>query len=179
MIYELNKEYFVRPLDEEDLAGAYPKWFDNQEVCRYNSHGKFFKTKAYFKKYLDDLNKEDRVVWAICHEADGHIGNVSLQEISLINRTAEFAILLGDPSHWRKGLGLLAGKKILAHGFNKLNLERVFCGTAATNEGMEKLAIAMGMVLEGTRRQHLFLDGSRVDMLEYGILREEFVKGLS
>lgn len=178
MISKLNNEYFVRPLGEEDLAGAYPTWFENQEVCRYNSHGKFFKTKVYFKKYLDELNKEDRVVWAICHKVDGHIGNVALQEISLINRTAEFAIILGDKRHWRKGLGLLAGKKILAHGFDKLNLERIYCGTAATNEGMKKLAVAMGMALEGARRRHLFLDGSRVDMLEYGILREEFEKDL-
>ncbi|MBU2538874.1 MAG: GNAT family N-acetyltransferase [Proteobacteria bacterium] len=176
MIYELNNEYFVRPLAEEDLDGAYPKWFENQDVCRYNSHGKFFKTKAYFKKYLDDINKEDRVVWAICHATDGHIGNVSLQEISLINRTAEFAILLGEKRHWRKGLGLLASRRILEHGFNQLNLERIYCGMAATNEGMKKLALAMGMSLEGTRRQHLFLDGSRVDMLEYGILQSEFRK---
>jgi len=176
MICELNNEYFVRPLAEEDLDGAYPKWFENQDVCRYNSHGKFFKTKAYFKKYLDDINKEDRVVWAICHATDGHIGNVSLQEISLINRTAEFAILLGEKRHWRKGLGLSASRRILEHGFNQLNLERIYCGMAATNEGMKKLALAMGMSLEGTRRQHLFLDGSRVDMLEYGILQSEFKK---
>ena len=39
---------------------------------------------------------------------------------------------------------------------------------------MNKLALAMGMTLEGTRRRHLFLDGERVDVLEYGILREEF-----
>ena len=176
MIYELSKDYFVRSLAEDDLQGPYPGWFDDQEVCRYNSHGKFFKTKAYFKEYLDELNREDRVVWAICHAQDGHVGNISLQEISLINGSASFAIILGDKRHWGKGVGLLAGNKLLQHGFRKLNLERIYCGTAATNEGMKKLAVAMGMVLEGTRRLHLFLDGSRVDVLEYGILRSEFEK---
>ena len=174
MIYQLSKDYFVRPLADEDLDGAYPKWFEDQEVCRYNSHGKFFKTKAYFKQYLSDLDRQDRVVWAICHVDDGHIGNISLQEISLINRTAEFAVILGDKRHWGKGVGLLAGRKLIEHGFRKLDLERIHCGTAATNEGMKKLAIGMGMCLEGNRRQHLFLEGSRVDMLEYGILRSEF-----
>lgn len=178
MIYQLSNNCFVRPLAESDLDGAYPRWFEDQEVCRYNSHGKFFKTKAFFKEYFDNLNNEDRVVWAICHDTDGHIGNVSLQEISLINRTAEFTILLGDKRYWRKGLGLLAGRKILEHGFKKLNLERVYCGTAATNEGMKKLAIALGMILEGTRRRQLFLDGARVDVLEYGILQSEFETSL-
>jgi ribosomal-protein-alanine N-acetyltransferase len=176
MIYELSKDYFVRPLAEDDVDGAYPRWFEDQDVCRYNSHGKFFKTKAYFREYLNELNLEDRVVWAICHIEDGHIGNVSLQEISQIHRTAEFAIILGDKRHWGKTVGLLAGTKLLEHGFNKLNLERIHCGTAATNEGMKKLARVMGMTLEGTRRLHLFLEGSRVDILEYGILSTEFKK---
>ena len=110
MIYKLSTNYFVRPLAESDLNGSYPGWFEDQDVCRYNSHGKLFKTSACFKKFLDELNQQDRVVWAICHIEDGHIGNVSLQEISLINRTAEFAILLGDKRHWGKGVGLLAGK---------------------------------------------------------------------
>jgi len=174
MIYNLSKDYFVRPLAEGDLDGAYPSWFEDQEVCRYNSHGKFFKTRASFIQYFSELDRQDRVVWAICHIEDGHIGNASLQDISMINRTAEFAILLGDKRHWGKGVGLLVGKKLLEHGFSKLNLERIYCGTAKTNEGMRKLAVALGMVLEGTRRQHLYLEGSRIDVLEYGILRVEF-----
>lgn len=179
MIYKLSNDYFVRTLTEDDLDGPYPNWFQDQEVCQYNSHGKFFKTRAYFKEYLNEINLEDRVVWAICHTEDGHIGNISLQQISLINQTAEFAIILGNKQHWGKGVGLLVGRKLLEHGFKKLNLERIYCGTAATNEGMKKLACAMGMAHEGTRRQHFFLEGSRVDLLEYGILRAEFEKNLN
>ena len=175
MIYQLSEEYFVRPLAEADVDGPYPGWFEDQEVCRYNSHGKFFKTHAYFQEFVGALNREDRMVWAVCHVNDGHIGNVSLQQISFLNRTAEFAIILGDKRHWGRGVGLLVGRALLRHGFRKLNLERIHCGTAATNEGMQKLALAMGLTLEGIRRRHLFLDGSRVDVLEYGILRDEFV----
>lgn len=178
MIYELNTEYYVRPLAEDDINGAYPGWFEDQEVCRYNSHGKFFKSKSYFRKYIAEIDREDRIVWAICHVKDGHIGNISLQNISIIDRTAEFAIILGDKRHWKKGIGLIASRKLLNHGFLKLNLERIYCGTAATNAAMKKLACAMGMTQEGTRREHLFLEGIRVDVLEYGILRSEFIKGM-
>ena len=176
MIQELSKDYFVRPLVEDDVNGPYPGWFEDQEVCRYNSHGKFFRTKAYFRDYIAGLAGEDRVVWAICHVQDGHVGNVSLQEISFIDRTAEFAIILGDRQHWGQGLGGLAGLALLAHGFSKLNLERIYCATAASNMGMQKLALGMGMVLEGRRRGQLFLEGARVDVLEYGILRDEWAQ---
>lgn len=176
MIYKLGDHYFVRPLMERDLDGAYPEWFEDQEVCRFNSHGKFFKTMGYFRDYIEQLNREDRFVWAVCHTEDGHIGNVSLQQISFVNRNAEFAILLGDKRHWGRGVGLLASRKLFEHGFGKLNLERIYCGTAAINVPMIRLAKALGMVMEGNRRQHLYLEGSWVDMVEYGVLRSEFGK---
>jgi ribosomal-protein-alanine N-acetyltransferase len=173
MIYRLNDDYFVRALQEADVAGAYPSWFEDQEVCRYNSHGKFFKTSAYFRSWIEALDNEDRVVWAICHNTDGHIGNISLQIISFINRNAEFAIILGDKRHWGKGVARIAGEKLIAHGFDKLNLERIYCGTAANNLAMRKLAVALGMLEEGCRRSHLYLDGSWVDVVEYGLLRSD------
>lgn len=179
MIHELADSYFVRSLRESDLNGPYQSWFEDQEVCKYNSHGKFFKNANWFREYYDNLNREDRVVWAICHQDDGHIGNVSLQNISFINRNAEYAILIGNRKHWRKSVGLNASLALLRHGFESLNLERVYCGTAGANIGMQKLALQMGMVEEGRRRKHLFLNGQWEDMVEYGLLREGFKGGSS
>lgn len=174
MIYKLDDSYFVRPLRHEDLEGPYPTWFEDQEVCQYNRHGKFPKNLPYFRSYIDDANREDRVVWAICHVNDGHIGNIALEGISLINRAGEFAIIMGDRRHWGHGVATKAGKALLRHGFLKLNLHRIACGTAESNGGMRSLAKALGMQQEGVRREHLFLDGAWVDMIEYGILRSEF-----
>jgi [ribosomal protein S5]-alanine N-acetyltransferase len=174
MIYQLSPEYFVRPLQESDLEGPYPTWFEDLEVCRYNSHGKFPKNEEYLREYVRAANGEDRVVWAVCHVRDGHIGNVSLQALSIVNRAGEFAILMGDKRHWGTGVATMAARTIVGHGFRKLNLNRIYCGTAATNEGMKKLAKAIGMTQEGVRRDHLFLDGAWVDVVEYGILASEF-----
>ncbi len=174
MIYRISEDYSVRSFRESDLSGPYTCWFEDQEVCKYNSHGKFFRTQEYFRSFYASLNEDDKVVWAICHDRDGHIGNVSLQGISLINRNAEFAVLIGDRRHWNKGVGKLAGLQLMRHGFDKLNLERLYCGTAATNEGMQNLALALGFREEGRRRAHLYLEGEWVDVIEYGILRSEY-----
>ena len=174
MIYELPEGYYVRALYEGDLAGAYPRWFEDQEACKYNSHGKFAKNSSWFRGFYDSANNEDRVVWAVCHRDDGHIGNISLQQMSFINRNAEFAILIGDGRHRGKSVGKSAGLTLLKHGFDKLNLERIYCGTAATNIGMQRLAHSLGMREEGRRRSHLYLEGEWVDMLEYGVLKHEF-----
>lgn len=176
MIYALADGYFVRSLREDDLAGPYSSWFEDQDVCKYNSHGKFPKTAAWFKAYYETLDREDHVIWAICHRTDGHIGNASLEFLSLINRSAEFAILIGDRRHHRRSVGLHVGRAMLRHAFLKLNLERTYCSTAATNEGMCRLALRLGMVEEGRRRRHLFLEGEWVDQVEFGILKDEFLE---
>jgi RimJ/RimL family protein N-acetyltransferase len=177
VIYRLSDEYYLRDLQAADVDGPYAGWFQDQEVCRFNSHGKFFPSRADLLSYVEGCRGGDRVVMAIVHEADGHVGNVSLQSISNIDRTAEFAILLGDKRHWQRGLGELAARALLAHGFDKLNLERIHCGTSANNLGMQGLARRLGMREEGRRRSALFLEGERVDVLEYGILRDEFRAG--
>lgn len=171
MIKQLNEQYYVRGLCEADVDGPYPSWFEDQEVCSFNSHGKFVRTKEYFCQFIRNLNNESMIVWAICHVKDGHIGNVALQAISLINRNAEFAIIIGDRRHWGKGVGLLVGKSIIEHGFKKLNLHRIYCGTAANNTSMKKLALNLGMIEEGIRKEHLFLNGKWVDAVEFGINR--------
>lgn len=174
MICQLSDNYYVRALRESDLEGSYPSWFEDQEVCRYNSHGKFPKTLDYFRIYLDRLNSEDQIVWAICHVTDGHIGNITLQDISFINRHADFAVLIGDRRHWGKGVAYQAAQALFRHGFNNLNLERIWCAMAAPNLAMRNLAKRLGMVEEGCRRSHLYLNGEWVDMMEFGILRSEF-----
>lgn len=174
MIYSLDDNYYVRTLAEIDLHGPYPLWFADQDVCRYNSHAKFFKTATYFRAFYDTLNSDDKLVWAICHSQDGHIGNVSLQCLSFINRNAEFAIIIGDKRHWGKGVAFKAGIKMLAHGFFKINLKRIYCGTAEQNKGMKRLALKLGMKEEGRRRSHLYLEGNWTDLIEYGILKNEF-----
>lgn len=174
MIHILDSNYSVRPLSMSDIDGPYPSWFQDQIVCKYNSHGKLFQDRAALESYISGILARGDVVWAIDHIADGHIGNLSLQSINWINRTAEFAILIGNKAHWGSGIAATASHVLIEHGFNKLNLNRVYCGTADINSGMKRLAAKLGMKKEGIRRQQLFLEGQYVDLVEFGLLKEEY-----
>ena len=174
MIYQLSDEYYVRALRESDLEGAYPAWFEDQDVCQFNSHGKFFMTLADLRAYFTSLSNKYQIVWAICHKDDGHIGNITLQCISFVDRNADFGLIIGDSRHWGKGVGYLASKTLFLHGFNKLNLQRIYCAAAASNTAMIKLAKKLGMSEEGCWRSHLYLDGAWVDLIAFGLLKNEF-----
>jgi [ribosomal protein S5]-alanine N-acetyltransferase len=181
-IYEIQdsiystKRIYVRSLKMQDVTGNYKKWLNDQDVCKYNSHGIFPTSKKNLEEYVKSLKVDNsKIVWAIIDKSnDNHLGNISLQSIDYINRTAEFAIIIGEKEYWGKGYASEAAELIARHGFKKLNLNRIYCGTASTNLGMQKLALKMKMKLEGRRRQDLFLEGKYVDTLEYGVLRSEY-----
>jgi RimJ/RimL family protein N-acetyltransferase len=178
MIYKLDEQYYVRTLHPNDILGPYPNWFQDQITTQFNSHGKFTKTIDFFENYINQVNNENQLVWAICHHDDGHIGNISLQLINFLNRNADFSILIGEKNHWGKGLAFKASKIMLQHGFYKLNLKRIYCSTSDSNISMKKLALKLGMSEEGRCRSHIYLNGNWVDMIRYGILRDECSKSI-
>ena len=59
------------------------------------------------------------VLAMVLREDDRHIGNISLQAIDWIDRSAEFAILLGDRTAWGKGYSKEAAYLICLHGFRE------------------------------------------------------------
>lgn len=176
MKIKINKDYFLRPLVEKDLFGNYRLWFSDQNVTKYSSNGKYFKSKNFFLDYIKKSNNEKSLVMAICHIYDGHIGNISLLNISQIDQNAELAILIGEKKHWKKSLAFKSVIEIMKHGFLKLNLNKIYCGTASTNVAMNALARKVGMILEGRRVKHLYLNGKFEDLIQYGILKNKFFK---
>jgi [ribosomal protein S5]-alanine N-acetyltransferase len=171
-----GKRVRLRPLVETDAHGPYPGWMNSREVTTGNSHGVYPYTPEAALTFIRSLaGREDRIVLAITEPKSGdHVGNISLQSIHPIYRSAELAILLGEPRVFGRGLGTEACSLMVAHGFERLNLHRIYCGTFANNEGMIRIAQKLGMKEEGRRREAAFKDGKYLDIVEFGLLREEF-----
>lgn len=167
---------YLRPLVGPDAFGAYPTWLNDAEACRGNSHHRFPYTQADASAYIRSAGTATHeIVFAIVvHARDRHIGNIALQRIRTIDRTAELSILIGDRTAWGRGYGTEAADLLCAFGFDRLGLHRISCGTFHDNDAMRKVALALGMREEGRRRGAAFKDGRFVDVIEYGVLREEF-----
>ena len=61
------------------------------------------------------------------------IGNSGFFNLEWTNRCAEFGIFIGDKSLWNKGYGTEAVELILRHGFETLNLNRIYLRVYSTN----------------------------------------------
>jgi [ribosomal protein S5]-alanine N-acetyltransferase len=174
----LNGEtIYLRPLTELDLKGNYQVWLNDKAIIQYNSHGRFPMTIEKLNDFLRSVSgSNSTLALAIIDKAsDEHIGNVSLQGINWIDRGAEIAFLLGEKTFWGKGVMYEAGRLLLSHGFYTLNLHRIYCGTSSENIGMQKLAQKLGMQQEGIRREAIFKNNCYFDIIEFGILKKEFL----
>lgn len=170
---------YLRALRMSDADGAYPTWFNDPEVCRYNSHGDILYTREMAQSYIASvIDNPNIAVFAIClREDDRHVGNIALQQISTKNRSAELAILIGEPSVYGKGIGYEAGKLLVDYAFKNLELHRLYCGTHADNSAMQNLALKLGMSEEGRRCEALFKNGQFADIVEYGLINTISKKG--
>lgn len=159
---------------DEDIAGQsdYKKWFTNKEVVKFTSHGIYNKTVNDYKDFFNSIGKNN-IVFAIMFRGK-HVGNVSLQSIDYVNRSAELAIVIGESNVHCKGIGYKACKAILIHAFEKLNMNRVWTGTSELNLAMQKIAKKIGMTQEGAFRKAKYSKGNYVDIYEYAILRGEY-----
>jgi RimJ/RimL family protein N-acetyltransferase len=175
----LNKDIFLegerlvlRPLNVSDIEGNYKFWLNDQDVVQYNSHGRFPQTAEKLLSYVSSIqNSNTDLILAVIDKVIGkHIGNIGLQSINWIDRNAEIAFLLGEKEYMGKGVMFEAGKLVIQHGFNSLNLHRIYCGTSSDNLGMQKLALKLGMFTEGVRKESIFKKGKYFDIIEYGIL---------
>ncbi len=184
-IYETDDLIFV-PFFNINLKNSnYYAWMHDQEVTRYNSHGLFPYTKKEEDEWRQAIIDNKIIAWAIVKkigpkELAGHpvkrtemihIGNVSLQSFNWINRSAEIAIVIGEKQYWGKGYATKAFDIMISHGFMKLNLHRIWSGTASINNGMIRVFEKVGMQYEGTFRDGTFLNGRYVDVVCYAAIQ--------
>jgi RimJ/RimL family protein N-acetyltransferase len=185
MIYQKDN-IILSPFTDLDAWDRYATWFEKPEVVKLTSHGIFPKNIKDFEEYTSN-NGNGYIVYKIeCDiEKDNpeynanweHVGNISLQQINWINRSAELAIIIGEKDYHGKGIGTYAVKCMLYHAFMKMGLNRIWSGTSEKNIGMQKVFEKCGLEREGIFRQAKFLNGEFSDIWEYAILKNDFDLG--
>ena len=102
------------------------------------------------------------------------IGNLGFFNLEWTNRCAELGIFIGDKSVWNKGFGSESVRLLLRHGFETLNLNRVYLRVYSTNPRARRSYEKVGFVLEGTLREAVYRHGEYADIHVMSVLRSEW-----
>jgi diamine N-acetyltransferase len=166
----------LRELERADLP-VLNSWRNDPEVVEHLGSNFLFIAPEIDTRWYDGyLAGRDRAVrLAILDPEQGRfVGCVYLVDINRINRSAEFAIMIGDKEYWSKGYGTEATKRMLTHGFDDLNLHRIYLWVLAENVRAIRLYEKVGFRVEGRQRDAVFKKGRYRDVIQMAILEAEY-----
>ena len=113
------------------------------------------------------------VTFAITRRDDDELlGSVSLRRYAR-DRRAELGYWL-VASAWNRGYASEATRATVAFGFEELGLARIYAQVIAGNTASMRVLSKLGMIQEGTKRQHVKKGNKLHDIVLYGLLREEW-----
>ena len=102
------------------------------------------------------------------------IGNSSFFDFDWFSRAAEVGIMIGDKTVWNQGYGTEVMTLLLRHGFETLNLNRIYLRVYADNQRAIRTYEKAGFVHEGRLRQAVYKRGAYNDVLYMSVLRDEW-----
>lgn len=167
----------LRPLEPEDAAITMA-WRNDPQIRDQVLSFRFPVSHVMETRFMEKAiagEGTEQCVAGIVDLGDGALcGLVYLRDIDWISRHAAFGMMIGRPDRQRRGLGRRALGLMLQHGFQVLNLERIYLFVVEYNLPARRLYEAAGFSVEGSLRHHVALDGNYYDLLVMGLLRAEF-----
>jgi RimJ/RimL family protein N-acetyltransferase len=166
----------LRPLAAADASPAYLSWLNDPAVLRFRAPKAFPSTMESLQRYIAGIPDRGDLVLAVCEKAGGrHIGNIALNSISWIHRSAELSIMIGARDTWGKGYGKEAMTLVSRHAFHNMGLNRLWA--ESPNPAFNAAVKGLGWVREGTKRKAFLLDGTFVDFECWSLLAAEYRAG--
>lgn len=101
-------------------------------------------------------------------------GRLALDPHQQRGATMGFAL---RPDVWGQGYGEELVRLLLGFGFHDLGLHRIWGARSPLNEASAKVMAAVGMIEEGTIREHVLKAGKWRDSVVHAILDREFAPG--
>ncbi len=159
------------PTDAEDFF-AYAKSPKVGPMAGWIPHENMEESKKWIRSF-----NEAQEVWAIEHRKTGKvIGSIGLHRETF--RNYPMAMTLGyvlSEDFWGQGLMVEGCQRILAYGFNTLQLNLIEVHHFAFNLQSKRVIEKLGFTYEGTLRQgNLLPDGSYTDLCCYSMTKEEY-----
>ncbi len=100
------------------------------------------------------------------------IGGISLH-VNHEHETAELGYLLGK-RWWGRGVATEAARAVVGWGFRSFKLHKVYARAHVDNKPSWRVMEKLGMTREGVLRGHWKMREEHVDLVYYGVLRDEW-----
>ena len=168
----------LRPVKRSDIS-HFVRWFNDSEVVQYLAMY-LPMTEMAEEKYIEELGTTKArshaqfIIEVKVGASTKPIGTCGLEGINSKDNHATFGIVIGEKDYWSKSYGMEAARLLINYGFRQLNLHRISSTALAFNERSTGLHNKVGFREEGRLRQIIFKNGQYHDLVQFGLLREEW-----
>jgi len=170
----------LRAIEKEDLP-LFVKWLNDPEVRQGLSiimplslteeedwFAGMLKRSPFERSLAIEIQPDPR------KEVLVFVGNCGFINIDWQNRLAEIGIQINEKEYWNQGYGTKAMRLMLKHGFENLNLHRLWLRVFENNQRAIRSYEKAGFTLEGKFREAQFLEGKYVDVMIFSMLHSEW-----
>ncbi len=165
-------ELHFRNITDDDLAMIL-KWRTMPEVSAYmytDVEPDMEKHRQWYRRICADLSRLD---WII--RVDGEdVGLVSIVDINRQHHRALWGYYVASTNVRGKGIGRSVELNVLRYVFEELQLHKLCGEVFASNELVVKIHQKYGSKVEGTRPEQIYKNGKYYDIVEIGILRDNW-----
>ena len=172
----------LAPIDHDKDPEVESRWTHDLTLMRsLSQHPAMPLSVAQMKKRYEAIEKEvdeskKLFYFTIRSKQDNaFLGFIRIEWIEWTHGTGNLRMAIGDLAERNKGYGSEALVMMLRFAFNELNLYRLSAIVGEDNPGAVRFFTRHGFVEEVRRRKALLRDGQVWDMLNLGILRDEWL----
>lgn len=168
----VGKRIFLSPINPDD-AEFYTALVNDMEISANIGKTHQVYSLSRERDYLEEVC-QDGHHFAIVLKNEGRLlGNCGLEDVDLVNRTAELGILLEKKS-WNQGLGQEAIELLLDYAFHVLNINNVMLSVYSYNQRAINCYKKCGFKEIGRRREARFFGGQLYDEIYMDYLASDF-----
>ncbi|WP_068776382.1 GNAT family N-acetyltransferase [Paenibacillus sp. FJAT-26967] len=165
---------YLRPIELED-AELYHASLYHSAIRELTGTQKIY-SKEQIRQYLEGKMQDSSSLLLLIalRDTDEVIGDIALQDIDLLNRSANLRIALFGDEVLGKGYGSEAITLLLDYGFGILQLHRIELNVFDFNPRAQHVYEKLGFRKEGVQRDALFYNHKYHDSITMSILEEEY-----
>lgn len=161
-------------LSSDCYSDRYLSWLNDREVQRYTRRRNRTTSQQDLRDFLTSVEgSKDMHLAIVMKDGEKHIGNLSLNNLDEINKSAEISIMIGDKDEWGKGYAREAIQLVTEVAFDRLHLHRLWA--ESPNPAFNAMIKEMGWTQEGVRRESMLIEGQCTDVLCWSLLESESV----
>ncbi len=168
-----TKRLTLRPFELSDapvvqhLAGAYEVALNTLSVPHPYPDGA---AEWWINSQKEEFEQDQTHNFAMV-EGEQLVGSIGLMMRG--DGIAEIGYWIGVP-YWGRGFATEGGAELIRYGFEDAGLHRIYAGYYARNAASGRVMQKLGMTYEGTLRHHTCKWGEYLDVVYYGVLRDEW-----